>query len=57
MKDTSGFSTLVEDVEPMRPSTESPVSATLDITEITMETVSRATQSPNAMNMRDTMPP
>ena len=56
MKDTTGFSTPVEDVEQMRPSTESPVSASSDITEIIMETVSRATPFLNAMSMRDTMP-
>ena len=47
---------LAEDVELTKPSMESLVNATLAITETTMETASRATLFPSAMNMKDMMP-
>ena len=48
---------LVEDVEQTKPSMELLVNAILDITETTMEIVSRVTLFPSVTNMKDTMLP
>lgn len=55
MMDITGFFMLVENVVSMKLSMELPVNAILDIIEITMEFVSRATLSLNVMKTKDMM--
>jgi len=51
--DTSGSWEPVEDVEPTKPTMESPVSAISDTTEMPTETVSSAISSPTATITKD----